>query len=59
MDSAGSRSDLLRRLSDEMRSREAYDKVFQNIWAASGNLSSTQCIKKLKLLVRFLFKRIV
>ncbi|XP_051782681.1 uncharacterized protein LOC127527607 [Erpetoichthys calabaricus] len=31
LDSSGSRSDLLLRLSNEMKSRQMYDKIFQNI----------------------------
>ncbi|XP_073804458.1 uncharacterized protein isoform X1 [Danio rerio] len=42
LDAKGSRTDLLLRLSEEMRSREAYDKVFEKIWAASENPSSTE-----------------
>lgn len=38
LDSSGSRTDLLLRLSSEMKSRQTYDKVFQKIWAASGRL---------------------
>ncbi|KAF3834466.1 hypothetical protein F7725_025670 [Dissostichus mawsoni] len=35
LDSSESRTDLLLRLSNEMQSRQTYDKVFQKIWAAS------------------------
>lgn len=38
LDSHGSRSDLLLRLSNEMKSRQAYDKIFEKIWGASGKL---------------------
>lgn len=41
LDSSGSRADLLLRLSNEMKSRQTYDKVFQKIWAASGRLHFT------------------
>ncbi|XP_034055086.1 uncharacterized protein LOC117534921 isoform X2 [Gymnodraco acuticeps] len=43
LDSSGSRSDLLLRLSDEMKSRQTYDKVFQKIWAASGGWAVIMC----------------
>ncbi|RXN07765.1 hypothetical protein ROHU_016101 [Labeo rohita] len=36
LDSTGSRSDLLLRLSNEMKSRQTYDKIFEKIWGASG-----------------------
>ncbi|RXN16478.1 HMG domain-containing 3-like isoform X2 [Labeo rohita] len=35
LDSTGSRSDLLLRLSNEMKSRQTYDKIFEKIWGAS------------------------
>ncbi|XP_026103390.1 uncharacterized protein LOC113074880 [Carassius auratus] len=36
IDAIGSKSDLLERLSSEMISRQTYDKVFEQIWGASG-----------------------
>ncbi|MGL6010839.1 MAG: SAP domain-containing protein [Shewanella oncorhynchi] len=36
IDAIGSKSDLLERLSSEMKSRQTYDKVFEKIWGASG-----------------------
>lgn len=41
LDSSGSRTDLLLRISNEMKSRESYDKVFEKIWSASGKLTLT------------------
>ncbi|XP_048010469.1 uncharacterized protein LOC125244425 [Megalobrama amblycephala] len=35
IDAIGSKSDLLERLSSEMKSRQTYDKVFEKIWCAS------------------------
>ncbi|KAK1885453.1 HMG domain containing protein 3 [Dissostichus eleginoides] len=43
LDSSGSRPDLLLRLSNEMKSRQTYDKVFQKIWAASGGWAVIMC----------------
>ncbi|XP_073805186.1 uncharacterized protein [Danio rerio] len=43
LDAKGSRTDLLLRLSEEMRSREAYDKIFEKIWAASGGWAVIMC----------------
>ncbi|XP_026058982.1 uncharacterized protein LOC113043684 [Carassius auratus] len=43
LDSSGSRADLLLRLSNEMKSRQTYDKVFQKIWAASGGWAVIMC----------------
>ncbi|XP_048015441.1 uncharacterized protein LOC125247933 [Megalobrama amblycephala] len=43
LDATGSRTDLLLRLSQEMKSREAYDKVFEKIWAASGGWAVIMC----------------
>lgn len=36
LDTKGSRMDLVLRLRTEMQNRSAYDKVFQQIWGASG-----------------------
>ncbi len=33
--------DLVLRLRTEMQNRSAYDKVFQQIWGASGNLANS------------------
>ncbi|KAI7811673.1 hypothetical protein IRJ41_011056 [Triplophysa rosa] len=35
IDSIGSKTDLLERLSSEMKTRQTYDKVFEKIWGAS------------------------
>ncbi|XP_023135242.1 uncharacterized protein LOC111574730 isoform X2 [Amphiprion ocellaris] len=43
LDSSGSHTDLLLRLSNEMKSRQTYDKVFQKIWAASGGWAVITC----------------
>ncbi|XP_022074845.2 uncharacterized protein LOC110969121 [Acanthochromis polyacanthus] len=43
LDSSGSHTDLLLRLSSEMKSRQTYDKVFQKIWAASGGWAVITC----------------
>ncbi|XP_065132856.1 uncharacterized protein [Paramisgurnus dabryanus] len=43
LDSSGSRNDLLLRLSNELKSRHTYDKVFQKIWAASGGWAVIMC----------------
>ncbi|RXN15285.1 HMG domain-containing 3 isoform X2 [Labeo rohita] len=43
LDSHGSRSDLLLRLSNEMKSRQAYDKIFEKIWGASGGWAVIMC----------------
>lgn len=56
LDPSGSRTDLLLRLSNEMKSRDAYDKKFQKIWAASGKLHLNfigVCGSYTLLLVRF------
>ncbi|XP_077070326.1 uncharacterized protein LOC143722714 [Siphateles boraxobius] len=42
IDSSGSGADLLLRLSSEIKSSQTYDKVFQKIWAASGNTVSPE-----------------
>lgn len=52
LDSSGSRTDLLQRLSNEMQSREAYDKVFQKIWAASGKLYKHSTCQSFTVLVK-------
>ncbi|XP_039606727.1 uncharacterized protein LOC120527410 [Polypterus senegalus] len=43
LDSSGSRSDLLLRLSNEIKSRQMYDKIFQKIWAVSGGWAVIMC----------------
>nr|XP_033933765.1 uncharacterized protein LOC117441855 [Pseudochaenichthys georgianus] len=43
LESSGSRTDLLLRLSDEMKSKRTYDKVFQKIWAGSGGWAVIMC----------------
>uniref|UniRef100_A0A9J7Y4U2 SAP domain-containing protein n=1 Tax=Cyprinus carpio carpio TaxID=630221 RepID=A0A9J7Y4U2_CYPCA len=43
LDSNGSRSDLLLRLSNEMKSRQTYDKIFDKIWGASGGWAVIMC----------------
>ncbi|XP_052435978.1 uncharacterized protein LOC127975954 [Carassius gibelio] len=43
LDSTGSRSDLLLRLSNEMKSRQTYDKIFEKIWGASGGWGVIMC----------------
>ncbi|KAL1250956.1 hypothetical protein QQF64_018752 [Cirrhinus molitorella] len=43
VDSIGSKSDLLERLSSEMKSRQTYDKVFEKIWGASGGWAVVMC----------------
>lgn len=48
LDAKGSRTDLLLRLLEKMRSREAYDKVFEKIWAASGKPQC--CIEILRII---------
>lgn len=44
MDTKGSRMDLLNWLREEMKSSQAYDKVFQSIWGASGVLMSVEML---------------
>ncbi len=41
LDTKGLRMDLVLRLRTEMQNRSAYDKVFQQIWGASGKLSNS------------------
>ncbi len=41
LDTKGSRMDLVLRLRTEMQNRSAYDKVFQQIWGASGKLANS------------------
>lgn len=36
LESTGSKMDLIIRLRDQMKSRSAFDKVFQKEWGASG-----------------------
>ncbi|KAJ8376450.1 hypothetical protein SKAU_G00070300 [Synaphobranchus kaupii] len=43
LDSEGSRSNLLVRLSNGMKSRETYDKIHEKIWAASGGWAVIMC----------------
>ncbi|XP_016385460.1 HMG domain-containing protein 3-like isoform X2 [Sinocyclocheilus rhinocerous] len=43
VDSTGSRSDLLLRLSDEMKSRQTYDKIYSKIWSATGGWGVIMC----------------
>ncbi|XP_056109154.1 uncharacterized protein LOC130086936 [Rhinichthys klamathensis goyatoka] len=43
LDSTGSRSDLLLRLSNELKSRQTYDKIFEKIWGASGGWGVIMC----------------
>ncbi|XP_067303567.1 uncharacterized protein [Pseudorasbora parva] len=43
LDATGSRNDILLRISREMKSRHAYDKIFQKIWAASGGWAVVLC----------------
>ncbi|XP_056124415.1 uncharacterized protein LOC130102416 [Rhinichthys klamathensis goyatoka] len=43
LDSTGSRSDLLLRLSNEMKSRQTYDKIFEKICGASGGWGVIMC----------------
>uniref|UniRef100_A0A8C9Z7V2 HMG domain-containing protein n=1 Tax=Sander lucioperca TaxID=283035 RepID=A0A8C9Z7V2_SANLU len=42
-DPCGSKIDLILRLRTEMQNRQAYDKVFQKIWGASGGLAAIMC----------------
>lgn len=41
LDTKGSRMDLVLRLRTEMQNRSAYDKIFQQIWGASGKLPNS------------------
>ncbi len=41
LDTKGSRMDLVLRLRTEMQNHSAYDKVFQQIWGASGKLANS------------------
>jgi len=41
LESTGSKMDLVIRLKDQMKSRSAFDKVFQKVWGASGKLMKT------------------
>ncbi|XP_051945069.1 uncharacterized protein LOC127617185 isoform X1 [Xyrauchen texanus] len=43
LDSTGSHSDLLHRLSKEMKSRQTYDKIYEKIWATSGGWGVVMC----------------
>ncbi|XP_071359017.1 uncharacterized protein [Trachinotus anak] len=43
LDSTGSRTDLLMRLSKGTKSRQKYDKVFQKTWFASGGWAVIMC----------------
>jgi len=36
VDPCGSKTDLILRLHNEIRSRSTYDKIFEKIWGASG-----------------------
>ena len=42
LESTGSEMDLVIRLKVQMKSRSAFDKVFQKVWGASGKLMKTQ-----------------
>ncbi|XP_052407904.1 uncharacterized protein LOC127953050 [Carassius gibelio] len=39
----GSKTDLILRLHNEIRSRSTYDKIFQKVWGASGGWSTVMC----------------
>ncbi|XDV21834.1 hypothetical protein PO909_026854 [Leuciscus waleckii] len=43
LDTKGSRMDLVLRLRTEMQNRSAYDKIFQQIWGASGGWAVITC----------------
>ncbi|XP_052390908.1 uncharacterized protein LOC127938368 [Carassius gibelio] len=43
VESTGSRSDLLLKLSDEMKSRQTYDKIYAKIWSATGGWGVIMC----------------
>ncbi|XP_077077485.1 uncharacterized protein LOC143730820 [Siphateles boraxobius] len=43
LESKGSKMDLVLRLRDEMQNRSSYDKVFQQIWGASGGWAVITC----------------
>lgn len=45
LESTGSKMDLVIRLKEQMKSRSAFDKVFQKVWGASGKLINTQKYK--------------
>ncbi|XP_039464218.1 uncharacterized protein LOC120437739 [Oreochromis aureus] len=53
IDSKGSRSDLITRLREKMKSRQTYDKVFQSIWGASGGWSVILCPHGIVYSVKF------
>ncbi|XP_065150497.1 HMG domain-containing protein 3-like [Paramisgurnus dabryanus] len=43
VDPCGSKTDLILRLHNEIRSRSTYDKIFEKIWGASGGWSAVMC----------------
>ncbi|KAK0151944.1 HMG domain-containing protein 3 [Merluccius polli] len=43
LDTTGSKMDLVIRLKDQMKSRSAFDKVFQKVWGASGGWAVIMC----------------
>ena len=49
VDPRGSRMDIVNRLQQQMKNRDTYDKVFSQIWGASGNQPSLEtkcCVTK-------------
>lgn len=43
VDQCGSKTDLILRLHNEIRSRSTYDKIFEKVWGASGGWSTVMC----------------
>lgn len=45
VDGKGSRMDLILRLQGQMKNRASYDKMFQQIWGASGKVTCVKCFE--------------
>ncbi|XP_049337255.1 uncharacterized protein LOC103031382 [Astyanax mexicanus] len=43
VDSSGSKIDLVLRLREEIKSRNAYNKIFEKVWGASGGWATIMC----------------
>ena len=56
LESTGSKMDLVIRLKDQMKTRSAFDKVFQKVWGASGKFIKNTNLRFL-LTITFIFNK--